>query len=116
MNYFVTEGSYTDSNGSKIVYQHDHTCLVDKNGEHVFTEFYNFTYDEMMNSENLNDFVAAVWDASVLDNPNVEDMTILLVDKDDTFVWSIMMGVFDDELMYTLTDWKKDDMIFKFGA
>lgn len=40
---------------------------------------------------------------------------IVLVDEDDTFVWSIMMGIVNDELMYTLTDWKKDGKIFKFA-
>ena len=116
MNYFVTEGSYTNSNGEKVVYQHDHSFLRDENGELAFSEFYNFAYDEMANSEALDDFVSAVWEASVLENPDVEDMVVVLVDKDDTFVWSIMMGVVNDELMYTLTDWKKDGHIFKFAS
>jgi hypothetical protein len=115
MNYFVIEGSYTDSDGEKIVYQYDHSVLMDENNESVFAEFYDFTYDEMKNSEMLDDFVAAVWEASVLDEARVEDMVIVLVDEDDTFVWSIMMGVVNDELMYILTDWKKDGKIFKFA-
>lgn len=116
MNYFVTEGSYTDSNGEKVVYQHDHSCLMDENGNPAFTEFYNFTYDEMANSAALDDFVAAVWEASELDNPDVEDMIVILVDEDDTFIWSIAMGVVDDDLMYNLIDWKKDGKIFKFAS
>lgn len=116
MNYFVMEGSYTDSNGEKIVYQHHHVGLHDKNDKPTFTEFYDFTYDEMKNSEMLDDFVSAVWEASVLDEARVEDMVVVLVNEDDTFVWSIMMGVVDDELMYTLTDWEKDGTIFKFAS
>lgn len=114
MNYFVIEGSYTDSDGEKVVYQHDHSVLMDENNEPVFAEFYDFTYDEMKNSDMLNDFVAAIWGASELEEPDVEDMMVVLVDEDDTFVWSIMMGIVNDELMYTLTDWKKDGKIFKF--
>ena len=114
MNYFVTEGSYTDSNGEKVIYQYDHSCLIDENGDIAFAEFYDFTYDEMVNSDMRDDFVAAIWEACVLDDPNIDDMIIVLVDENDTFVWSIMMGIVNDELMYTLTDWKKDGKNYRY--
>ena len=108
MNYFVAE-----VNGVCI----EDIAWVNKNGEPVFTNFVNMTYDEMKNAEDLDEFVHANMESAVTEFGNSVDQLILtLVDESDIFVWSIMMGIVDDELRYTLIDWKKDGKNYRYAS
>lgn len=107
MNYFVAE-----VNG---------LCIEDisweNHGEPVFTDFVNMTYDEMKNAEDLDDFVYANMESAVTEFGDSADQLILtLVDENDIFIWSIMMGIVDEQIRYTLVDWKKDGKIFKYAS
>lgn len=89
--------------------------LADQNGDQVFAEFLEMNYDEMKSSDSLSDFVAAVMEAA--DKINEEDQTIItLIDNDDIFIWSIIMGYDDDNIRYVLVDWKKDGKIYRYTS
>lgn len=105
MNYFVAE-----INGMCI-----ENIAWANHGKPVFTDFVNMTYDEMKNAKDLDDFVYANMESAVTEFGDSADQLILtLVDENDIFIWSIMMGIVDDELRYTLVDWKKDGINYRY--
>lgn len=108
MSYFVAE-----VNGIAV----EHISWIDRDGNPIFTDFVNMTYDEMKGAENLDEFVYANMESAVTEFGDSTDQLILtLVGEDDIFVWSIMMGIVDDELRYVLVDWKKDVMNYKYSS
>jgi hypothetical protein len=106
MNYFVAE-----VNGTCV----EDITWIDKDGNPIFTNYVNMTYDEMKSAENLVEFVLANMESAVTEFGDSADQLILtLVDENDIFVWSIMMGIVDDELRYALVDWKKDGKNYRY--
>ena len=102
MSYFAIE-----HNGKCL----DHVVIRDKDGSVMFSNYLNMTYDEMKSSEDLEEFVVAVMDA-VNDEGQV---LITLVGDDNIFIWSIIIGVEDDDgIRYVLVDWKKDGKNYRY--
>ena len=110
MSYFATEcGGY----------YRDHITIVDENGNVVFNNYLNMTYDDMKSQEDLGDFVFAVMDAAIMsaEEPNDNCQTIItLIDDDGIFIWSIIIGIVDDEIRYSLVDWRKDGMQYRYES
>lgn len=107
MNYFAIE--------------RDNQCwtnviLADSNGNAVFDDFLNMSYDEMKSSERLNDFVVASMDAANTKTTNEDYQTIVtLVGEDNVFIWSIIMGPGENDMIrYALVDWKKDGYSYRY--
>lgn len=102
MSYFAVEHSGN--------YQ-DHVMIKDTDNNLVFENYLNMTYDEMKEQEDLEEFVVAVMDATT----DGEGQTIItLIGDDDIFIWSIIMGVVDDEIRYNLVDWQKDGKKYRY--
>ena len=104
MSYFAIE------HGGK--YQ-DHIGIVDENGNQVFENYLNLTYDEMKNQEDLDEFVVAIMDATT---DGADNAIITLVGDDDIFIWSIIMGMVDEEIRYNLVDWTKDGHKYRYES
>ena len=90
--------------------------LADHNGNPAFTEFLGMSYDEMKSSELLEDFVVASMEAANRKSESENDQTIVtLVSKDDVFIWGILMGPGEnDDIRYSLIDWKKDGKNYRY--
>lgn len=90
--------------------------LADSNGDPTFGEFLDMNYDEMKSSDKLSDFVATVMDATNNEIGKNDDQTIItLVDEDNVFIWSIIMGPGkNDMILYSLVDWKKDGKNYRY--
>ena len=107
-NYFAIERNETC---------HTPVILADRNGDIVFAEFLDMSYEEMKSNESLEDFVVAAMEAADKICGVDDDQTILtLVGSDDVFIWSIIMGVVDDEIRYSLVDWKKDGKNYRYES
>ena len=90
--------------------------IQNDNGEFVFTEVVDMTYNDIKNYEHLEEFVVAIMDATnVHFGSNDDDTIVTLVGEDDIFIWSIII-VDDDEDMikYALVDWKKDGKSYRY--
>ena len=105
MSYFATECGCR--------YQ-DHIAIVDENGNVVFKNYFGMTYDEMKSQEDLDDFVFAVMNA-VASNDD-DQVVITLIGDDDVFIWSIIIGVVDEDIRYNLVDWKKDGKNYRYES
>ena len=107
MSYFSVE-----RNGSC----YDHIMIVDNNKNAVFEHYLNMDYDTMKSQEDLDDFVVAIMEASNSDIKGKDDQTIVtLIGEDDIFIWSIIMGSGEnDEIRYSLVDWKKDGHMYRY--
>jgi hypothetical protein len=109
MNYFAIErnGAYRD-----------HILIQDNETDRVaFENYLNITYDELMEQEDLEDFIVAIMDATdfEMDVSDSDDSTIItLIGEDDIFIWSILIGTVDDELRYLPIDWKKDGKNYRY--
>lgn len=91
--------------------------LADRNGNVVFKEFLDMSYDEMKNSALLEDFVVDSMEAADRNCGVDDDQTIVtLVGNDDVFIWSIIMGYENDNIRYCLVDWKKDGYSYRYEA
>ena len=102
MSYFAVEcgGNYRD-----------HITITDSDGNQVFENYFNLTYDEMKNQDDLEEFVIAIMDATT----DGEDQAIItLIGEDDVFIWSIIVGVIDEEIRYNLVDWQKDNKKYRY--
>lgn len=94
----------------------DHVDFADNDGNIVFTNYLQMSYDEMKSQEDLNDFVVAVMDA-INSECNSEDAAsiITLIDDNDLFAWSILMGPGENgDIRYVLVDWKKDGKNYRY--
>ena len=103
-NYFALEygGKYKD-----------HIGIADDEGNEVFQNYLDMTYDEMKSQDDLEDFVVAVMDAVIEDNG--DNAIITLVDEDGIFIWSILMGVVNDDLRFNLVDWRQDGHMYRYA-
>ena len=103
MNYFAVECE----NGNC----RDHIIIIDNDGNRVFENYLNMTYDEMREQEDLDEFVIAIIDATT----DGDDCVILtLVGEDDVFIWSILAGIVDGEIRYDLVNWQKDNKKYRY--
>ena len=93
-----------------------HVILADSNGDPAFDDFMNMSYDEMKSSERLNDFVMASMEAANRKTTNEDYQTIItLVGEDNVFIWSIIMGPGENDMIkYVLVDWKKDGHSYRY--
>ena len=90
--------------------------LADRNGDPVFEEFLDMSYDEMKVSALLEDFVVATMEAADRVCGIEDDQTIVtLVGDDDIFIWSVIMGYQNDDIRYCLVDWKKDGRSYRYS-
>ena len=103
MSYFAIE------HNQKCV---DHIVLKDKDGSIVFGDYLSYAYEELRSREDLEEFVVAIYNAAN-ENDNAQTL-VTLVGDDDVFVWSIIIGVVDEELKYVLVDWKKDGKSYRY--
>ena len=91
--------------------------LADRNGDPVFEEFLDMSYEEMKNSALLEDFVVSAMEAADRVCGVEDDQTIVtLVGSDDVFIWSIIMGYENDDIRYCLVDWKKDGHSYRYAT
>lgn len=92
--------------------------LADSNGKPAFTEFLEMSYDEMKNSEQLEDFVIAAMEAAERRGNGEEeysDVVVTLIREDDFFIWGIIMSADGDNITYKVVDWKADGKHFKYA-
>lgn len=90
--------------------------FVDDDGELQFNDFLTMSYEEMKSSDALGAFVAACMDAANEASGSEDEQTVVtLVGEDGTFVWGILMGIGNNEVIeYFLIDWKKDDHNYRY--
>ena len=107
-NYFVVErvGKYAE-----------HINIVDNNGDIVFGDIMDLSYNELKRYDRLDEFVASV--NSIADDyfGDTEGSTaVTLVGSDDIFIWSIIIGAEQesDILRYSLIDWLSDGKKYRY--
>ena len=109
MNYFAIE-----KNGE----YYSPVLLADSDGNPAYTEFLDMTYEEMKNSEKLEDFVIAAMEAADRksdDEDDYSDVVITLIEEDSFFIWGIIMSSEGDDITYKVVDWKADGKHFKYA-
>lgn len=95
----------------------DHVVIKDNENNVLFKNYLNMSYDEMKSSEDLEEFVVAIMDAASKSIGGDNEQTIVtLVGDDDVFIWSIIIGMEDDDgdIKYVLVDWKKDGKSYRY--
>ena len=92
--------------------------LQSRNGDSDFSDFLEMTYDEMKSSKNLKEFVVAAMDATNEASGTDDDQTVVtLVGEDDCFVWGILMCPGEnDDIRFSLIDWKKDGKHYRYES
>ncbi len=109
MNYFAIE-----KNGEC----YSPVLLADSDGKPAFFEFLNMTYEEMRDSEHLEDFVVAAMEAAERrgnGNEEFNDVVVTLIGEDDFFIWGIIMSAEGDNITYKVVDWQADGNHFKYA-
>ena len=109
MNYFSIE-----ANGEC----YNPVILADSDGNPAYTEFLDMTYEEMKNSEKLEDFVIAAMEAADSKSDGEDDyndVVVTLIGEDDFFIWGIIMSAEGDNITYKVVDWKADGKRFKYA-
>ena len=103
MSYFAIErnGEFRE----KILF-------VDDNGAAAFEDYLGMDYVDMKSSDNLEDFVYAVMDATK--EFGGDQASIVLADDDGVFIWGIIIGYVDDVIRYVLVDWQKDGKKYRY--
>ena len=107
-NYFSIE-----RNGNCV----EHILFKDKDENLVFENVANMSYDEVKTYEDIEEFVACVMDATNAHFNEGDAQTIVtLIDKNDVFVWSIIIGPDEenDAIKYVFVDWKKDGKSYRY--
>ena len=109
MNYFSIE-----TNGEC----YNPVILADSDGNPAYTEFLDMTYEEMRDSEQLEDFVVAAMEAAERrgnGEDDYSDVVVTLIGEDDFFIWGIIMSAEGDDITYKVVDWKADGKHFKYA-
>lgn len=109
MNYFAIE-----VNGNC----YSPVLLADSNGNPAYTKFLEMTYEEMRDSEELEDFVVAAMEAAERRGDSEEeysDVVVTLIGEDDFFIWGIIMSAEDDNITYKVIDWQEGGKHFKYA-
>ena len=92
--------------------------LADSDGKPTFAEFLDMTYEEMKNSEKLEDFVIAAMEAADRKSggeDDYSDVVVTLIGEDGFFIWGIIMSSEGDDITYKVVDWKADGKHFKYA-
>ena len=94
----------------------DHMCIASDLGALMFEELMNMSYEEMKMYDQLEEFIATAMKVSnTLFESNDDDTIITLVGEDDVFIWSIIIGSENNEMLrYVLVDWTKDGQKYKY--
>jgi hypothetical protein len=92
----------------------EHVVIKDKDGNVMFGDYLNMTYDEMKSREDLEDFVVAIMSAS--EDDAAGNAIVNLIGDDGVFIWGIIIGPDDDEFRYVLVDWKKDGKSYRYES
>ena len=109
MNYFAIE---------KNRECYSPVILADSDGKPAFSEFLNMSYEEMRDSEQLEDFVVAAMEAAERrgdGEDDYSDVVVTLIGEDDFFIWGIIMSAEGDNITYKVVDWKADGKHFKYA-
>lgn len=93
----------------------ENVVLTNIDGGIRFGEFWNMSYEEMKSSEALSDFVDSLFDATDKQFDDIDQVIATLIDEDNNFIWSIIIGANDDTLRYCLVDWKKDGKNYRYA-
>lgn len=106
-NYFNIErdGKYVE----KVIIKYE--------GEIAFEDVMNMSYEEIKTYDKIGEFVTGMMDAANAYFQEGDSQTlIVLVGQDDVFIWSILIGPGDndDELRYSLIDWRKDGNKYRY--
>lgn len=107
-NYFAIE-----RNGKSI----DHVYIRREDGTIVFEDIMNMSYEEMKSYKDIDAFVACVMDiTNIYFNESDEQTLITLIDKDDVFIWGVVVGPGEneDQLNYAFIDWRKDGKSYRY--
>ena len=96
----------------------DGVVLLDAEGEILYEDLMNMSYEEMKTYDKLEDFLFTSQEASdsYFDTKG-ENTIVNLVNEEDTLVWGILFGPDPDNeeyLRYCFIDWGKDDKIYKY--
>lgn len=91
----------------------DHVVIKNRDGNVMFGDYLNLTYDEMKSREDLEDFVVAIMSASEAVTGNA---IVNLIGDDNVFIWGIIIGPDEDEFKYVLVDWKKDGKRYRYES
>ena len=107
MSYFAIERN------QKCV---DHVMIKNNNGDFMFKNYLDMTYDELKSSADLEEFVVAVMEATNGMSDGNDQVLVTLVGDDDVFIWSIIIGAADNDgdVKYVLVDWKKDGKSYRY--
>ena len=95
----------------------DHIFIKREDGTMAFEEVMNMSYEEIKIYKDIDAFVTVFMDATnEYFNESDEHTIVTLVDGDDVFIWSILIGpgVDNDELTYAFIDWKKDGKSYRY--
>ena len=77
----------------------------------------NSDYNDMKDCDYLSDFVIAAMAVTDEVSHTYGGQTIItLVDKNDIFIWSIIMDYVEDRVNYALVDWKKDGKNYRYAS
>lgn len=98
--------------------KHADHIFIKRNGELVFTDTINMSYDEIKVYERIDELVVAIMDAAneYFEGTNDTDTVFTLLGEDDLFIWSIIIGPGDndDEFKYEFVDWRKDGKNYRY--
>lgn len=104
MNYFAIE-----CNGQF----RENVILRDSDGNVVFTDYLEKDYEAMKYSTDLEEFVCAVMEAC--EELGGDQVALTLIGEDDVFIWGIIMGYDEDDMLrYSLVDWKQDGQNYRY--
>jgi hypothetical protein len=95
----------------------DHVMLADDAGNPAFEDFLSMSYEEMKSSERREGFVVASMVAANRKSGTEDDQTVVtLVGEDGVFIWGIIMGPGESNMIqYSLVDWKKDGKNYRYA-
>ena len=95
----------------------DHIFICDNEGNMLFEDIMNMSYEEMKNFKEIDAFVMCLMDATnQLFGSSDEQTCVILVGEDGVFIWGIIMGPGENEgdVSYVLVDWKKDGKQYRY--
>ena len=107
-NYFAIERS------GKCI---DHLHIKQDDGAIAFEDVMNMSYEELTVYEYIDTFVTAVMDAT---NDAIggkdENTVVTLIDENDVFVWSVLIGAgdYEDELRYGFINWRESGKKYRY--
>ena len=98
-------------------YLMDHVLIQRNDNEIMFEEVLSMSYDEIKTYDKIETFVVYIMDATNAYSKKDDDQVVVtLIDQDDIFVWSIIIGPGDvkDEFKYVFVDWRKDGKLYRY--